>query len=441
MVLVPLAFISCKKFLDKKPDQQLVIATTLADAEALLDNYSVFNSAHSALGDQSDDNFYLDDDRYSSLDFTSRNNYSWVTNSINDVDWSTLYQAVLNATTAMETIQAVERNSANARQWDQLKGAALFHRGFALLELVQYYAGIYDSTTATGQLGIPLRISSDVTVPSVRASLQQSWLHIVGSFKEAVSLLPVSEVVPSRPTRAAAWGALARTNLYMHRYTEAAEAADSCLALHDALIDFNTLDTSATAPFNRFNEEVIFPCTAVTAASLDIAMYTIDTLLYTAYNLNDLRRPVYFSDNGYGYSFKGTYDGDIYTGPFVGIATDEIMLIKAECLARQNNPMQAMQTLNSLLVTRWRSGTFIPYVATSAGEGLQIVLNERRKELIQRGTRWCDLRRLGFDATTAVTPVRMVENTLTNLPPLSSRYTFLIPQKVIDLTGMQQNVR
>jgi starch-binding outer membrane protein, SusD/RagB family len=442
-LLVPLLLLaSCQKYLDVKPDKQMAVATTLKDAQALLDNYGLLNNYYPSIGDQSDDNFYLDDDRFNTLDLTARNNYTWAKDAVNDNEWSGLYQVVLNATTALETVEGVSRDATNAALWDNLKGAALFYRGYALFQAVEYYADIYDSAIAAAKPGIPLRTSSDVTIPSERASLEVSWQHIVASFKDAIALLPLTAVVRSRPTKAAAWAALARTYLYMNEYTLAGAAADSCLHLYHKLIDFNTVDSTSAVPFSRFNDEVIFPCVAGNSSLFDPSIYTLDTLLYASYSANDLRRAVYFTLNGYnGYGYKANYDGDIYSGPFTGIATDEVMLIKAECLARTGNTTEAINALNSLLVTRWRTGTFVPYTASNTTYAVQLILQERRKELILRGTRWFDLRRLSNDAVNVVQPVRHINNENFALPPGSNRYTFLIPAQVIGLTGMEQNVR
>jgi len=433
--------ISCKKYLAVKPDKTTGVATTLEDAQKLLDNYGAFNSYFPALADQSDDNYWLDEDRYNALYQNDRKLYSWAADVLADYEWQGLYTAVLNATTALETVEKVNKDAGNTGQWNTLKGTALFYRGWALYQVAQYYAGIYDSATAAAKPGIPLRTSSDVLLKSERATMAESWEHIAASFKEAAELLPLTTIIKTRPTKAAAYAALARTYLSMNRFADALAAADACLALNSSLLDLNAMDSNAAIPFTRFNEEVLFHCVAGYAGPLDAASYSIDTMLYAAYDANDLRRPVYFAANSYGYGFKGTYSGDLYSGAFIGLALDEVLLIKAECLARLGQKDAAMNALNALLVKRWRAGTFIPLTASNDAEALQLVLQERRKELILRGTRWFDLRRLSNDGVNAVEPLRRIEGVDIVLQPGSSRYTFLIPQKVIDLTGMEQNVR
>ena len=116
-------------------------------------------------------------------------------------------------------------------------------------------------------------------------------------------------------------------------------------------------------------------------------------------------------------------------------------LIRAEAAARAGLKDSALADLNRLLSTRWKTGTFVPYAAGSADQALDIILAERRKELIMRGTRWFDLRRLNKEPRFAKTLVRIQNSTTYTLSPNDNRYTFLIPAQVIALTGMQQNTR
>jgi hypothetical protein len=427
-------FLSCKKYLEAKPDKTTGVATALEDAQKLLDNYGTFNSYFPALADQSDDNYWMDDDRYNALYQNDRKLYSWAADVLADYEWQGLYTAILNATTALETVEKVNKDAGNANQWNTLKGTALF-------QVAQYYAGIYDSATAAAKPGIPLRTNSDVLLKSERATMAESWEHIAASFKAAAELLPVTTIIKTRPNRAAAYAALARTYLTMNRFADALTAADDCLALNSSLLDLNTMDSNAAVPFTRFNEEVLFHCVASYAGALDAASYSLDSMLFAAYDVNDLRRAIYFTANSYGYGFKGMYSGDLYSGAFIGLAVDEVLLIKAECLARLAQADAAVHTLNELLVSRWKTGTFVPFTAASAASVLELVLEERRKELILRGTRWFDLRRLSNDAANSVEPKRHIEGVDIVLQPGSSLYTFLIPQKVIDLTEMEQNLR
>src|SRR5699024_1246882 len=115
-------------------------------------------------------------------------------------------------------------------------------------------------------------------------------------------------------------------------------------------------------------------------------------------------------------------------------------LIRAECYARQGNATQAMNDLYTLLVTRWKTGTYVPFTASGAKEALHIILGERRKELLFRGLRWMDIKRLNREGAHIVLK-RIINGKVFTLPPNDNRYALPIPEDIISLTGMKQNPR
>jgi len=100
-----------------------------------------------------------------------------------------------------------------------------------------------------------------------------------------------------------------------------------------------------------------------------------------------------------------------------------------------------MVDLDTLLVIRRKTDTYVPLTAGSADEALSIVLTERRKELVMRGLRWTDLGRLNEDSRFAKTLTRQIAGTSYTLPPNDPRYVLLIPNEVIQFTKMEQNSR
>lgn len=100
-----------------------------------------------------------------------------------------------------------------------------------------------------------------------------------------------------------------------------------------------------------------------------------------------------------------------------------------------------MKDLNTLLQSRWESGTYIDKTAANANDALLFVLKERRKELVMRGLRWTDLRRLNKDARFAKILSRTINGTTYTLLPNDNRYTLLIPQEVLTNSALSQNSR
>lgn len=443
LIVIVSAHFSCKKYLAAPPDAKLEVPSSLKDLQALLDNYREMNLSLPAGGTIYSDNYYLTADDWAAIyEEYQRDYYIWKKNDNNIGEWDVSYRNIFTCNLVLETLPAIEVNANEKTLSENIRGAALFFRATYFYALAQEFAKGYDAATANTTPGIPLRIHTSFDEKSSRATVSETYDQVVSDLKSAIRLLPVTVSIKSRPSKAAAYGALARTYLAMENYQQADLYADSCLSLYNTLMDYNTLDSNSPYPISRFNDEVIFQSVSATVAPLDPSICRIDTNLYGSYGAGDLRRVVYFFRNDDGsHSFKGDYDGgsDNYGHLFTGIVTDEQYLIRAECNARAGQPQAALKYLNDLLSTRYETGYFTPFTTNEPVELLKIVLEERRKELIFRGTRITDLKRLNKDPQFAKTLYRELDGVSYELPPNDNRYVAQIPALVINFGGMQQN--
>ena len=419
LVVFSTFFISCKKYLDLKPDKAVAVPSTLQDVRVILNNQSNLNSRYAAIPALAADNYYVNDADYASFpQEQDKIAYRWQADAEDAGEWSNLYKIVFYANTALDALAKVVLTESNAVEWNACKGEGLFFRSLAFFEIAQVYCAPYVAGSGNEGSGIPLRLTADVSAPTVRSTIAASYRRITEDLELATTLLPVHVPVKTRPCKAAAFGVLARVSLAMEEYTTALRYSDSALLYYNQLIDFNTVNASAAIPFAVFNNEVIFHSYSSGSGLLNISRCKIDSFLYSSYVTNDLRKTVYFRTNN-----NGTYG------------------FKAECEARLSGTTAAMQTLNKLLEKRWKTGTFIPFTAGNNEEALSIVLTERRKELLFRGVRWQDIRRLNRDARFVTTLTRKINGQLYSLPPGDLRYVMLIPSEVIALTGIEQNPR
>ncbi len=92
------------------------------------------------------------------------------------------------------------------------------------------------------------------------------------------------------------------------------------------------------------------------------------------------------------------------------------------------------------MIKRWDTNQFIPYSFTDKDLALKTILTERRKELVFRGLRWSDIKRLNRDGYN-ITLSRTVNGQTITLPPHDLRYAIAIPEEIIELTEIQQNPR
>lgn len=437
---------SCKKYLDVKSNENLATPETLDDLRAIL-NTPTMNEA-TQLTNVGTDEYFLSYTNWNAVIDLYKNGYVW-NSKLNDFqDWSRQYNTILYANTVLDNLPRIT-SKGGGQEANSIKGKSLFFRAYAFYQVAQLYCLQYDKTASQTDLGIPLRLTSDFNVPSARSTIQQTYDQIINDLSEALKLLPNtlpnSIGTKSQPTRVSAFAMLSRVYLQMEDYSKAKDNADSCLKLYNNLIDFNDptyVDTSSAAPIVRFNPEIIF-YTYTGGAINSTPAAKIDSNLYKQFSEDDLRKIVFFrlnSDNT-SYRFKGSYNSGS-VDLFNGLATDEIILIHAECNARLNNVNTAVDDLNSLLNKRWKKGTYSPISPSiAADQALSIVLQERKKELIYRGIRWSDLRRLNKDSRFAITISRDLNGINYSLPPNDLRYVLLIPNEVTSVTNLQQNSR
>jgi tetratricopeptide (TPR) repeat protein len=443
---------SCKKFLDVKDRSTTLVVETAADVQLLLNDYNNMNLGYPSDGLASSDDHYLSSEGYLAVNIEDQQFYIWSTNAFRasaDPQWMIPYHIIYLANMAIENLEKLKGTS-DQNNLNEMRGQALFFRSYSFWQLAQLYAQPFVSTSADRDLGIPLRLSSDINGKSSRGTVQDTYSRILTDLKEAVDLLATTSVVPSRPNKAAGYAMLARVYLSMNDYTQALNYANLALQLNNQLLDYNTLSKTSNTPFTRFNKEVFFNSATVTGATLVPGSATsnvakIDPNLLGSYAANDLRRQLFFKTNSGVHSgsfrFTGNYLESTSATLFNGLAVDEIYLIRAECYARSGNISAAMLDLNTLLRTRWVTGTFVDFTALTADEALSKVLSERRKELVMRGLRWTDLRRLNLDSRFAITLQRTVSGITYTLPPNDLRYTLQIPIAVITTTGIPQNPR
>ncbi|MFL5745676.1 MAG: RagB/SusD family nutrient uptake outer membrane protein [Niastella sp.] len=446
LLLLCWSLVGCNKkaFLDEKPNSNVIVPTTLEDFQQLLDNEATLNLTP-ALGELSADNFYIMPNYWQVLPKKERNAYIWAVDIYEGegkvTDWNIPYEQILYANVVLDGLKKVSQTTSNQQQWNNFKGAALFIRAYAFYNLAQVFALPYKAETATTDLGIPLKLTPDVDEVLKRATLEATYTQILNDLQEAKDLL--SDAVTfylNRPNKPAAYALLARVYLSMRNYEQAGANADNCLKLYNALIDYNTKDLTSSRPFERTNAETMYQSKFnETNVVKSITTCIVDTLLYSQYAMNDLRRSLLFTLNSAGkINFKSGYTGTSFG--FTGLATDEMYLVRAECRARAGHVTEAMSDLNTLLQQRWKTGTFIPYTALTANEALNIILTERRKEMPLRGIRWTDIRRLNLEKPT-ITPTRILNSQTYILPANSTRYALPIPPDAVLMGGYLQNER
>lgn len=441
-ILLVSAIYGCASFLDAKPDEKLTVPTSLEDFEAVLNGPDMI--LEPAEGEVMTTDFYLTDEDFESM-YCQLNAdlYRWVDNPFieecdGQIGWELNYESIYRSNVVLEGLQNYERDWGANERSDNIKGHAHFVRGINHLGIAQLWAGAYDERTSMSELGIPLRLGADFNERTTRPSLQETMEQIEDDLLKAANLLPDRQSSVRLPNKISAWAYLSRFYLYLSDFEKAKYYAELCIDSGSGLVDFNTLSFTGTFPFNMDDHIEILYARVLTTAyeSLNINVRRIDMELYNSYADEDLRKTIYFTTNSDGtIRFRGSYSGSsLFSGP----ALNEMYLIAAECHARQNSFEVARGYLFHLLRNRMTEGHAFAEIEDSGV--LDGVLQERRKELLLRGIRFCDVKRLNNMGANIVLK-RIVRGEEFILPPNDDRSGLLIPQNVIEISGIPQNRR
>lgn len=436
----------CEKFLAEKSDKKLSTPTTIEDFQSLLNDFSYVNGNFCSLGEASSDDFYLTDADLGSLYYESdRRLYGWQPDYVSrDLasagdEWYHCYRGIY---VTNSVLHGIEENGLRGKAADEVRGQALVFRAARYLDGVLVWSPIYNRETATSDLGMVLRLDPDMNIPSVRASVQETYDLILKDLDEAVTLLPESSVSPALPAKAAAHGLLARVHLIMGDYDQALQNAEKALVSNAAIIDFNELNPNANFPIPTINQtsvEMVFLTRMFTSEIINLNVAKISQSLLALYGEGDLRKTIYFRNDADGnHFFKGTHMGNRSLVP--GIMTSELLLIAAECYARMDWLAEAEEAVNRLLVKRWDPARFVPHSFMDKDNALKTIFEERRKELVFRGVRWSDIKRLNRDGAD-ITLTRNNNGETYILPPNDPRYAIAIPETVIEIGRIEQNPR
>ncbi len=439
--------LSCEKdFLEKKPDSSIIVPFTLDDLQLLLDNNTVMNVTPGISTIASDD-FVVSETAWQSLSTPiQRNCYIWA----DDVyegnfvsEWVTLYNQIFYANVVLERLNKISPVKQDENHFNDLKGNALFYRAHAFYQLAEVFAMPYEASKAKLIEGIILPLSSDVNIRYPRSNLENVYKQIEADLIEAEKLLPIKPQVKTRASKWAVYALLSRISLTKQDYNLAENWANKALEISNTLNNYNLFNPLSNYSFPTFvsggNSEIIFYTSMTGYVFFTSATTAINSDIYKSYDSNDLRKTLFGNQRSTGIiTFKGSYSGS--NSLFTGLATDEIYLIRSECLARKNDLVGAQKDLNTLLKTRWKLNTFSDFNFSSQENALELILKERRKQLISRGLRWSDLRRLNQDSKFEITLSRKLFEKNYQLLPRSNKYAFPIPNDELR-NGVNQNPR
>lgn len=428
----------CNEFLEVKP-KGIIIPEKLADYEAMLFSQRVTLVFPPELLYPTDDFYDVYDEANRS---TAANAYYWregldPTELVPPVIWGGYYSAIYHNNVIIR--KAPDAIDGSSQQKDQLVAEAKVNRASAYFHLLTAFAKAYNAATAGSDPGVPLMVSIDVTEKTPpRATVQEVMDAIVNDVKEALPHLPTTNKTNYRVSRQGAYGLLARVYLYQGRFDEAGESAALALDGNHGLLNLNSYEAASAMPTQEISPETVW-MQGGSSYSFPLFMLYSEGLK-ELFDPDDLRYALFASRNLRGIYYVPSGSGQAN----FGITVPELYLTQAEVLARNGHTQAAIDTLNSLRKMRIRATAYADVQAADDEEALQLVLDERRRELAFRGVRWMDMKRL--DREGRMPDVVRTELTtgeiLATLPAGGKAYTFQIPARVLQFNpDMELNDR
>jgi hypothetical protein len=400
--------------------------------------------------------------------------YNWnFTSADTGAPWADLYYFIANLNNVINNIDNVTPKDDNEKtQLANLKGEAYLMRAYAYHVLVQRYAKDYEPETAATDPGVPLVLEYDVTLKPSRATVETVYDRILGDLAMAKNQVNATKGndIPTRITDDVITALEARVYLCMHKWSEAASAANSLIGKGTYPLD-DTADAFSAMWVDDNSKEIImhFILTDVEGVNQNnpylgynnaTKKYTPDYVpeqwVYDLFDANDIRKAVYFKTdvldilgtdytevymiNKYPRTEKFSASGDYQHSPIV-FRIAEMYLISAEAAAQSaSTEGAALATLN---VLREKRG--LDALGGLSGQALMNeIRNERTRELLCEGFRINDLKRwkLGIKRSGAQNATIITPSSI-NLekPAGDNKFVLAIPREDImtnpNLKGQQ----
>jgi len=382
--------------------------------------------------------------------------------------WSVLYDLINDANILIEAIPDGVITEVNRTKYT---GEAYFMRALALHHLVRIFG--YEPGMAPTQ-GEASGFDAGVVVPTSptldfsnvqllpRESVTDVYQQIVSDLGSALeSLNQESDSGPFFITPAAAQALLARVHLYQKDFPAAETAAQAAIDLSGTRLA-TAAEVESLFDETAANPEAIFtidvdPATESGGVNDGLAAYTsmqwfgqIPTQdLIDLYEPGDSRLAAWYTpcfndvtnsatnicsavNSGNFELHKYAAEQGQFADDYVHFRYSEMLLIQAEARYYNSGSADAINRLNDLRADR-NASALDPANYTSEEDVLDVILEERRRELVAEGHRFFDLKRLGRDLRKAEFNESDGTSTITFLPYESYVYLDDLPDGEVQL--------
>lgn len=446
IVFLLLAFQSCDDFLDVKP-KQVIVPESVEDFDLMLND--VVFALRSDLMQAKDPYVYFP---------SPSDSYKWGSLSHRigspDYDYNSLYKSIFVANYIIDNVDGAPVDGADPELKSVVKRDAYAERAACYFILVNQYSKHYTAQSASTDLAVGLVTSPDLEQDPENSTVEKLYNQILSDLWTAKSIVqdekPYNTV---RSSYAGVNGLLAKVHLYRNQTDSALYYVNKCLEEYDFVYDFNTLDSNIPIKTDYFfDEQNIWVKSYKASVNYFSAGFSKDLTDLIDVD-NDLRLIYYKAENESPATPAGVYTYDAHRSPETNILVSipDMLLIKAECLAKNNNTDEAMNVLNALRIKRISKDNFTDHTnpqvpvfdeaafnsvailsASNKEEALELIRNERKIELAFSVNNLWDLKRYHEEGVNIPTFRRNVSGTEYTLEPGSTKYILELSQTTLE---------
>lgn len=428
--LILLSFTSCKKYLSEEPRAEASIKT-VEQLDAMIDNAALFTyDGGGTIGNDNNAGIWITDDTeipieaYRNLPSIVRIDYLYyytfkpteISSRASDAFYSGMYRQIFTANVILNNVDNVTGSQTSK---DEIKANAHFIRAYCYWVLANQYCLPYGFGKNENANGLTIKRTTGYEESLRRSSLKDTYDFILQDLEESkkTSQDDIDPKKPWRVSKKAISAFLSRIYLFTGNYDQALNECNSALTSNSAqLVDFRTIKAGNSVDYSNPSVKLTYSeLNSWTEAKFlywkefyiprftrNVAQWYMpsEDLISKYDKNNDLRYKWLMIENGgrkfsvvspslyqYTYFFDGRH---IPTGPTVS----EILLNKAEILARKGNISDALIEVNKLREKRMANSS--PLIATNTETAIKVILEERRREL-PFAMRWYDIRRFSIN--------------------------------------------
>jgi starch-binding outer membrane protein, SusD/RagB family len=359
--------------------------------------------------------------------------------------WTFYYRVIFNLNSIINNID--HATSGNEALRHNIKAQAYTLRAYSYFQLIQLFQ--YTYLGHENLPGIPV-YTEKTTTGKARNSVSEVYQQINSDLDAAIQLFESSNLAQrhiSNPTLNIAKGIRARVALVMNDWSKAAEMASearqgySIMSAEDYRTGFDNYkqqnwmwglevnseqSTMYASWFSHVDRSIMG------YSGYGISPKSVSSKLYNQMQEGDVRKILVNTSAVPGSYMPGkfTAKGDKeFAADLIMMRPEEMLLIEAEALARQNRENEARVLLKQLRDNRMPDPVNVEATGTAL---LQEILLERRIELWGEGFSLFDIKRLGIGIDRSNSNHKPTVAKIMSIEPGSSMFNFQIPQQEID---------